>query len=124
MATTSPARIDDDVYASAKVAGQIQSRSASQQVAHWARIGREVEASATISARAIAETLAGARSYDDLDEEEQAVVRAEWTTRLAERRDALNLVAEFEAEGRTWAELDEGGIVVVRGGPVAPSEPS
>ncbi len=124
MATTSPARIDDDVYASAKIAGEIQSRSASQQVVHWARIGREIEASATISARAIAETLSGARSYDDLDDEEQAVVRAEWATRLAERRDALDFVAEFAAEGRTWAELDDDGTVVVGGGAVVPPESS
>ena len=74
MASTSPARIDDDLYASAKLAGTVQSRSASQQVVHWARIGREIEASASVSAKEIGEVLAGARSYDSLDAKEQAVV--------------------------------------------------
>ncbi len=55
MATTSPTRIDDDLYASAKLAGDVQSRSASQQLAHWARIGREIEASASVSHHQIAE---------------------------------------------------------------------
>jgi hypothetical protein len=114
MASTSPARIDDDLFASAKLAGAVQSRSAAQQVAHWARIGREVEASNSISARAIAEALSGSRPYDDLDAKEQAVVRAEWATRMDDRRASLDLAAAFAAEGRSWVELDEHGDVVER----------
>jgi hypothetical protein len=114
MATTSPARIDDDLYASAKLAGEVQSRSASQQVAHWARIGREIEASATISHKDIAEVLAGSRSYDSLTAKEQALVRAEWSTRMDVAREALNFAQRFGAEGRTWVELDDHGAVVER----------
>ena len=40
MGTTSPTRIDDELYASAKVVGSLMSRSAAQQIGHWARIGR------------------------------------------------------------------------------------
>jgi len=49
MATTSPTRVDDDLYASAKLVGEVMSRSAAQQLARWARIGRELEASGTVS---------------------------------------------------------------------------
>lgn len=115
MATTSPARIDDDLYASAKLAGSVQSRSASQQVAHWARIGREIEASASISTREIAEVLAGAQSYDSLDPKAQAVVRAAWSARMDDLRSTLDLTASFAASGRTWVELDEAGKVQQRG---------
>lgn len=121
MATTSPARIDDDLYASAKLAGSVQSRSASQQVAHWARIGREIEASASISQREIAEVLAGSRAYDSLDPKEQAVVRAEWSARMDATRASLNLVAAFTESGRTWVELDEERRVVERTGKKVPS---
>lgn len=114
MATTSPARIDDDLYASAKLAGSVQSRSASQQVAHWARIGREIEASATISPREIADVLAGARAYDALGAKEQAVVRAAWAARIEELRTGLDLAASFAASGRSWVELDADGEVVER----------
>jgi hypothetical protein len=116
MATTSPARIDDELYASAKLAGSVQSRSASQQVAHWARIGREIEASSSISAKEIAAVLAGSRSYDGLDPKEQAVVRAEWSVRMEEARAALDLAEDFAGAGRTWVELDDKGRVVERGG--------
>jgi hypothetical protein len=114
VATTSPARIDDDLYASAKLAGEVQSRSASQQVAHWARIGREIEASASISAKEIAEVLAGSRPYDSLSAKEQAVVRAQWSARMDELRSSLDLARELADAGRTWVELDEHGAVVER----------
>jgi hypothetical protein len=115
MATTSPARIDDELYASAKLAGEVQSRSASQQVAHWARIGRELEASASISVRAVAEALVGSRSYDDLDAEEQALVRAEWAERMSAYREGLDLIQRFGEQGRhSWVELDDDGRVVER----------
>jgi hypothetical protein len=116
MATTSPARIDDELYASAKLAGSVQSRSASQQVAHWARIGREIEASSSISPKEIAAVLAGSRSYDSLDPKEQAVVRAEWSVRMDEARAELDLAKDFARAGRTWVELDDRGRVVERGG--------
>jgi hypothetical protein len=120
MASTSPARIDDELYASAKLAGSVQSRSASQQVAHWARIGREIEASSSISHKEIAAVLAGSRSYDSLDSKEQAVVRAEWSARMDEARAELEVAMEFARAGRTWVEVDEKGHVVERGGPAEP----
>lgn len=115
MGTTSPARIDDDLYASAKLAGEIQSRSASQQVAHWARIGREIEASASISQRDVAEVLAGSRSYDNLAPKAQAVVRAEWSARMDARRAAQNFAKQFAAAGRPWVELDDDDAVIEHG---------
>jgi hypothetical protein len=116
MATTSPARIDDDLYASAKLAGDALSRSAAQQVAHWARIGREIEAAADINHRAIVDVLAGSRAYDHLDAKEQAVVRSAWAERMAVYREALDLPAQFAAAGRSWVELDERGAVTERRG--------
>ena len=119
MATTSPARINDDLYASAKLAGDALSRSASQQVVHWARIGREIEASGSISHKEIAEVLTGSRSYDSLSPKEQAVVRAEWSARMDAMRASLDLAHEFAAAGRTWVELDDDGNVVERGASTA-----
>ncbi len=120
MATTSPARIDDDLYASAKLAGAVQSRSASQQVVHWARIGREIEASATIAHKDIAEVLAGSRVYDGLSAKDQAVVRAAWSAQMDARREALNLAEALASTGRSWVELDDDGTVVERSAPEAP----
>lgn len=115
MSTTSPTRIDDEVFTSAKIVGPLAGRSASQQVTHWARIGRALESSSSVSISSIMAVLGARRDYDSLTAEEQAIVRAEWAERMQQRREALDLATEFEAEGRPWAELDDDGEVVVHG---------
>ena len=114
MATTSPTRIDDDVFESARHFGSMMNRSASQQITHWARIGRELETAASVSLRDIAEVLAGERSYDDLGAEEQAVMRAEWSELVQARIERLDLARMFTAHGRSYVELDDAGQVVRR----------
>ena len=118
MASTVPTRMDGELHASAAMAGGVMSRSATQQLNHWARIGREIEASESISQRAVAEVLNGRRQYDELNAHEQAVVRAEWAERLEARLEALDLGAELASEGKAYAELDEAGQVVVRRPPI------
>ena len=115
MSTTSPIRVDDELYASAKLVGRLMSRSAAQQVAHWARIGRELEASPSLSHRAIAAVLDGRRDYDALTDHEQAVVRAEWAERITERREGLDLARQFESDGHSYVELDQEGNVIRHG---------
>jgi hypothetical protein len=113
MASTSPARIDDELYASAKLVGEVMSRSAAQQVNHWARIGREIEAAAGTSTQAITQVLAGRQRYDDLSTDEQAVVRSVWAERIADEREGLDLAADFAESGQAYAELDDDGHVAL-----------
>jgi hypothetical protein len=111
---TSPTRVDEDLFASARLIGSVMDRSAAQQITHWARIGREIEAAAGISQARVAEVLARRARYDDLTAEEQAVVRAEWSERMDARREKLDLGRKYAEEGRSYVELDESGAVVVR----------
>lgn len=112
---SAPTRIDDDLFDAAQRTAHLQSRSAAQQVNHWARVGRALEAARGVSHRRITDVLAGARHYDDLSDEEQAVVRAEWAERTQATISDLNLAAEFTTEGRSYVELDATGAVVRRG---------
>lgn len=120
MTGSAPTRIDEDVTSAAKVAAELFSRSTAQQVNHWARIGRELEASSSISQRDIAEVLAGRASYDDLSAREQAVVRAEWTERMSALREGLDLASEFAAAGESWTEADSDGAPVTRSAAARP----
>lgn len=108
-----PTRLPADVYESAVAAAPIASRTVPEQVAYWARIGREFEMSPQVNQRAIARVLAGDGSYDLLGEREQAVVRAVWSERLRARREGLNYEADFIAEGESYSEADEAGNVIV-----------
>ncbi|WP_029145577.1 TA system antitoxin ParD family protein [Microbacterium luticocti] len=116
MASTMPMRVDGDLFEVAKSAGAAASRSAAQQITHSARIGRELEASPTVSHRDVLRVLAGDSSYDELGERGQAVVRAIWDERIDARRARLDFADEFTREGRSWSEADEQGNVVVRDG--------
>lgn len=111
---STPVRIDPDLYASASSVAPVMSRSIAQQIAHWARIGMELEASPGTSIGSVAGVLRGTTSYDDLGSEEQAVVRAYWTERMRELVDSLRLDEEFAAAQRPYVELDDDGRIVLR----------
>ena len=111
--STMPTRIDGDLFEAAKSTGAVMSRSAAQQLTHWARLGRELEASRGLSQRDIADVLAGDQPYDDLGEREQAVVRTVWDERIETARTSLDLAAEFGASDEAWSEADADGNVVI-----------
>jgi hypothetical protein len=112
---TMPTRVDGDLFDAAKSFGAVHSRSAAQQINHWARIGREFEASGRVSQRDIERVLAGQSPYDEIGEPAQAVVRAVWDERMAERIATLDFETEFTAAGESWSEGDDSGQVVARG---------
>ncbi len=111
--TSQPTRLPSDVYESALAAARVTSRTVPQQIAHWARIGRELEMSPGVSHRQIARVLAGTGAYDTLGEEEQAIVREEWAERTAELRGGLDYAAQFASAGDAYSEADEDGNLVV-----------
>lgn len=49
--------------------------------------------------------------YDDVNTYEQAAVRTEWDESIDTAVGALDLAAEFEADGRSWVEADADGNV-------------
>lgn len=89
------------------------SRSAAQQIAHWARLGKAVEESPGLSVAAVRDLLANAGGYDRLTDAEQTVVLDVWRRQFAARRESLDFAREFTRQGRQWSELDEHGKVVV-----------
>ncbi|MEN2739250.1 hypothetical protein ABCS02_15775 [Microbacterium sp. X-17] len=109
-----PTRVDGELFQAAQMAARTQSRSAAQQIDHWARIGRELEASPRVTNQAVQLVLSGQGSYDALSEESQAVVRADWEERIAANLAALDLAAELRAEGDPWTEATADGTSVVR----------
>jgi hypothetical protein len=89
-------------------------RSVAQQLSHWARIGREVEAGSTLAARrrAMEAVLQGKADYDDLPEGAQAQVRAEWSTAIDRRVEELDVGAGKREAGQSSVALDDDGNLV------------
>jgi hypothetical protein len=111
---TMPTRIDQTLFEAAKAAGELHSRSAAQQLDHWARVGRELEASPAVTHDEIARVLAGQASYDTLTDRAQAFVRVSWNQQIAERVGTLDFSDQLRATGQPWVEADADGTVVVR----------
>lgn len=109
-----PTRFDGELFEAAKSSGAVHSRSAAQQLAHWARIGRELESSSNVSHRDIEAVLAGERSYDALAEREQAVVRATWDEQISGDLADLDFESEFAAAGDTWVVGDAQGNAITK----------
>lgn len=61
---------------------------------------------------AVAQVLDGRRSYDDLDDTSQTLVRHRWRQEIDARLRALDLGAGLEAAGTPYAEFVDGTVVV------------
>jgi len=118
---TMPTRISGELFGAAKVAGEIQSRSAAQQLDHWARIGRELEASPMITHGAIDKVLTGQASYDSLPDTAQAVVRVAWDEQISAKIAGLDFEDRLQEVGRPWAEADTEGHTVIRNPSASPA---
>ncbi len=64
----------------------------------------------------VARVLAGNGSYDALAEREQALVRAAWEERIEAAIESLDFEQDLLGAGEQWAEADEEGNLVIRGG--------
>lgn len=117
---TTPTRVDQALFDAAKAAGTVHSRSAAQQIDHWARIGQAVEASPQVRHEQIERVLRGQESYDGLDDDAQAIVRARWDAQLAKDLAEADFTEELDAAGIPWAEADADGSIVVHD-PAAPA---
>ena len=62
---------------------------------------------------AVAQVLEGRRSYDDLGQLEQAVVRDVWSDRMTQLRDNIDFAADFAAGGEPYSEADASGNVII-----------
>lgn len=114
MATNSPLRLDAELTAAASAAAGDMNRSLSQQIAHWARIGRELERVSGVAAPAVQAVLEGCGDYDQLNVQDQAIVRANWAKSILETRKGLHLDRILADQGHEIVELDAEGEVVIR----------
>src|SRR6476660_3142556 len=77
-------RVAADLMDSATTEGARQSRSAKQQLDHWARVGRAVSTQHTASRRRVEAALTGELDTDDLTVEEGVVFNAEISAAIEE----------------------------------------
>ena len=105
-------RVAADLMDSATVEGARQSRSAKQQLDHWARVGRAVSSHQTASRHRVEAAMAGELDLDDLTAEEGVVFNAEISAAIEESLAATNYGDVLSAHGITLVALDDDGELV------------
>jgi hypothetical protein len=105
-------RVAADLLESAAAEGARQSRSAKQQLDHWARVGRAVSSQQTAARRRVESALVGELDLQGLSAEEGVVFNAEIAAAIQEDLAKSNYGAVLADRGVTTVALnDEGDIV-------------
>ncbi len=112
MPTDRPTRFAVDLLESAAVEGRRESRSAKQQLDHWARVGRAVSMHETAARRRVEAALSGALELGQLDQSERLVANAELDVAIQARADATSFGARLAAQGVTTVALADDGTLV------------
>jgi hypothetical protein len=105
-------RVAADLMDSAAAEGARQSRSAKQQLDHWARVGREVSTQQTAARRRVEAALSGELELRELSIEEGAVFNAEIAAAVQENLAESNYGKLLAERGVTTVALDEDGDIV------------
>lgn len=105
-------RIAADLMDSAAAEGARQSRSAKQQLDHWARIGRAVSGQHSAARRKVEAALAGGLEVSELSAEEGVVFNAEISAAIEESLAGTDYGALLAARGITTVALDESGQII------------
>lgn len=105
-------RFAADLVDSAAVEGARQSRSAKQQLDHWARVGRAVSNQHTAPRRRVEAALAGELPLADLSVDEGVVFNAEISAAIDESLARTDYGRVLADRGITTVALDDAGNIV------------
>jgi hypothetical protein len=105
-------RFAADLLDSAAAEGARQSRSAKQQLDHWARVGRAVSSRNTAARRRVEDALAGELNLRELTPEEGVVFNAEIDAAVQESLAGADYGQLLAQRGITTVSLDDSGRIV------------
>jgi hypothetical protein len=107
-------RFAADLVDSAAAEGARQSRSAKQQLDHWARVGRAVSSRHSAARRRVEAALAGELELTRLSAEEGVVFNAEISAAIQESLADTDYGRVLAQRGITTVALNEDGEIVER----------
>lgn len=110
-ASDRPTRVAADLLDAAAVEGARQSRSAKQQLDHWARVGRAVSMTQTAARRRVEAALSGTLPERELSAEERTVFNAEVDAAISETARRVRFGDVMAGRGITTVALDDNGVL-------------
>ncbi len=112
MSDSIAVKISRELLASARQESAVWSRSMTQQIEYWARLGRALERSPSVSMSRVQAALQAQLGFDDLNADERALVLGRVEAMVFDPRGDATLQRELREAGRSYTALDEKGALV------------
>ncbi len=111
LSSDRPTRVASDLLEAASVEGARQSRSAKQQLDHWARVGLAVSMPHTAARRRVEAALSGTVALSTLTSEQRAVFDAELDASISESARRTSFGAVLAGRGVTTVALSDDDVL-------------
>lgn len=111
-ATTRPTRIHNDIVTTAASVAATEDRTATEQVNHWARIGMQIERSATMNWRRIRSAATGHTQFNELAAAERSTAHALIDAQIGTRVAGQSFGAAARATGQRTVSIDDDGQLI------------
>jgi len=105
-------KISSELLASARQESAVWSRSMTQQIEYWARLGRALERSPSVSISRVQAALQAQLEFDDLNADERALVLGRLEAMVFDPRGDGALQRELREAGHAYTAMDEKGVLV------------
>ena len=112
MPNPSAVKISSELVASARRESAVWSRSMTQQIEYWARLGRALERSPSVSISRVQAALQAQVEFDDLNADERALVLGRLEAMVFDPQGDAMLQQELREAGHAFTAMDEGGSLV------------
>jgi hypothetical protein len=109
-------KLSDELTSAARAESEVWSRSMTQQIEHWARIGRAVERGGDVRLDRVRDALEAKLPFDHLGADERLVVMGELERRVVKPGGDPALARELRETGGLLAGADDGGALFEVGG--------
>ena len=109
---STPTRVTADVAATAASVAPTENRTVTEQINYWARLGMQVERSASATSRNVLAVVAGDAQFSTLAPLERAVAHATIDARIAERAAEQRFGPAARKAGQVTVSIDDDGRLV------------
>ncbi len=110
--TSTPTRVAADVAATAASVAPTESRTVTEQINYWVRIGMLVERSRSVANRRVLAVAAGDAQFSTLTPEERTTAHAVIDARIAERAAKQRFGPDARTAGHTTVSIDDDGNLI------------
>lgn len=111
---TRTTRVAVDLLEAAETEASRESRSAREQLDHWARLGMHLSVRSTAARRRIERAVSGELPLSNLTSAERDVANAELSVAISEEANRISFADRLAAEGVTTVGSNEDGELVER----------